>query len=142
MSTKAEHARNIADKLYTRCGPGEHVTEAIILLREFAERLDAVAVSDAMVESVGKALYIYWDDVTKSAQGKYREKVRHALESILPIADEQDMDAERYRWLRHGDNDELVLRELPSGGQYLLRNEALDEAIDRAVASAKGDANG
>lgn len=33
-------------------------------------------------------------------------------------------DAERYRWLRHGDNDESVIREL-------------DEAIDTAIEASK-----
>lgn len=42
-------------------------------------------------------------------------------------------DAERYRWLRHGDNDEAVVR--MSGNKrnnypFLLRNEELDAVID------------
>lgn len=47
-------------------------------------------------------------------------------------------DAERYRWLRHGDNDELVLvtYERPTEmapPAYLPRNEELDAAIDAAM---------
>jgi hypothetical protein len=45
-------------------------------------------------------------------------------------------DADRYRWLRHGDNDELVLRHYIRGSietTYLPRNEALDAAIDAAM---------
>jgi hypothetical protein len=42
-------------------------------------------------------------------------------------------DAERYRWLRHGDNDEAVIR--MSGNKrnnypFLLRNHELDAVID------------
>lgn len=39
-------------------------------------------VSDADVEKVGKALYIYWDNASVRAKEAYREKVRNALESI------------------------------------------------------------
>ena len=46
-------------------------------------------------------------------------------------------DAERYRWLRHGDNDESVIRELDSGEAFLLRNTELDEAIDAAIEASK-----
>lgn len=38
-------------------------------------------------------------------------------------------DAERYRWIRHGDNDESVLCG-DCRGIYLPRNERLDKAID------------
>jgi hypothetical protein len=58
---------------------------------------------------------------------------------------EAERDAERYRWLRHGDNDENVLlvydkgRVRKFGASYdnfwLLRDESLDTAID----AAKGD---
>ncbi len=46
-------------------------------------------------------------------------------------------DAERYRWLRHGDNDELVLCRGPVSKDYvyLPRNEKLDAAIDTARAA-------
>lgn len=46
-------------------------------------------------------------------------------------------DAERYRWLRHGDNDEVCLK-VASGAQcdpdqhWLLRGESLDKTIDAA----------
>ena len=44
-------------------------------------------------------------------------------------------DAERYRWLRHGDNDEACIRYTPhvhgeATEAWLLRNEELDAAID------------
>ena len=113
MSTKAEHARNIADKLYTRCGPGEHVTEAIILLREFAERLDAVAVSDAMVE---RAKLAWNNDCDKTCDERccaFTQHMRVALESVLPIADEKAKDAERYRFWRKHYRSQFALK-LPS----------------------------
>lgn len=46
-------------------------------------------------------------------------------------------DAERYRWLRHGDNDERVLKGAYVGVSFLLRNEKLDAAIDAARASER-----
>jgi len=140
MSTKAE-LLEIANRLMDRGAPISRIGAAQAL-GAIADRLDAVAVSDVMVESVGKALYIYWDDVTKSAQGKYREKVRHALESILPIADEQARDAERYRWLRDLSISMLCVRADRWNGMHNVRmiGSELDEAIDRSIASAKGDA--
>lgn len=44
---------------------------------------DDERVTDAMVESVGKALYIYWDDVNNNARKAYSTKVRKALEAAL-----------------------------------------------------------
>jgi hypothetical protein len=49
-------------------------------------------------------------------------------------------DADRYRWLRHGDNDELVLVTYERHTEmtppcYLPRNEELDAAIDAATGS-------
>jgi len=147
MSTKSEQLRELAERVdwddqFNVEGDGvdtEDLKDAARALREYADRLDAVAVSDAMVESVGKALYIYWDDVTKSAQGKYREKVRAALESILPIADEQMTT--RYKWLRNRMTVTEVQELERRGDQSEEAYEAeIDRAIDNAVASAKGDA--
>ena len=45
-------------------------------------------------------------------------------------------DAERYRWIRHGDNDESVLCS-DCCGVYLPRNQHLDEAIDRLLEREK-----
>lgn len=42
-------------------------------------------------------------------------------------------DAARYRWLRHGDNDDLVLRNC-LGSVFILRNKELDAAIDKQLA--------
>jgi len=45
---------------------------------------------------------------------------------------EAEKDAARYQWLRHGDNDELVLQNGPVDMSYwyLPRNENLDAMID------------
>ena len=55
-----------------------------------------------------------------------------------PSADDA-RDAARYRWLRHGDNDELVLQRGPIAMDYvyLPRNSKLDEMIDAAMKGAK-----
>ena len=42
---------------------------------------------------------------------------------------DQIKDAERYRWLRYGDNDDRVLHK----DNYLPRNEELDAIIDRLI---------
>jgi len=46
-------------------------------------------------------------------------------------------DAERYRWLRHGDNDKKIIGKNANapGGAWLPRNEKLDAAIDEAMNS-------
>jgi len=171
MSTKAECLRKDADAVVRisegalgDCDGAERDKLFLrnivaVNLRLFADRLDAVAVSDAMVESVGKALYIYWDDVTKSAQGKYREKVRAALESVLPIADEQAKDADmsemgkQLRALanrrpmiqsREGAQWRIDMRKAVNRFADLIDKQAdlLGEpTADRAIASAKGDDN-
>jgi hypothetical protein len=41
-------------------------------------------------------------------------------------------DAERYRWLRHGDNDDCVIMR-NTNENFLLRNEHLDMAIDTNI---------
>lgn len=47
------------------------------------EAKDAL-VTDTMVETIGKALYIYWDDVKEETRAKYyRPKVRAALNKAL-----------------------------------------------------------
>lgn len=51
-------------------------------------------------------------------------------------------DAERYRWLREGDNDELVIqRQHKKVAPFLLRTEKLDAAIDAAIDAAMNGAN-
>ncbi len=44
-------------------------------------------------------------------------------------------DAGRYRWLRHGDNDDEVIRGDTYGLAFLPRNAELDAAIDAAMAT-------
>ena len=46
-------------------------------------------------------------------------------------------DAERYQWLRHGDNDETVIQHYSDGDSYLPRNKQLDAAIDAAMKESK-----
>lgn len=71
---------------------------------------------------------------------------RRENDSLLRKFAEVERDAARYRWLRHGDHDEIVLRVYEPGtgghhrpfdwrldGVWLLRNEQLDAAIDSAM---------
>ena len=48
---------------------------------------------------------------------------------------ELEKDAKRYHWLRHGDNDELVIQHGPIAPDYhwLPRNKRLDAMIDKAM---------
>ena len=53
-------------------------------------------------------------------------------------AGEDARDAARYRWLRHGDNDESVMKVRGSSklmDVWLLRTTELDTAIDAAIAA-------
>lgn len=46
------------------------------------------------------------------------------------------VNARRYMWLRHGDNDEPVILHDPfTGNGFLLRDEHLDAAIDAQLAA-------
>lgn len=62
-----------------------------------------------------------------------------------PAAQGDALDAARYRWLRHGDNDEKVLKTYTSRPgnpgeptMFLPRNEHLDRLIDAARAAQEG----
>ena len=60
-----------------------------------------------------------------------------------PVDAQDAVDAKRYRWLRHGDNDEEVLcaydKNAPKGNytMFLRRNEKLDLAIDKAMQASQ-----
>ena len=60
-----------------------------------------------------------------------------AKAEVVAALDALTKDAARYHWLRHGDNDEAVIRQYREGGSYLPRNEQLDEAIDYVIAVQK-----
>lgn len=60
-----------------------------------------------------------------------------AQPTLAATQEENAKDAARYRWLRHGDNDELVLmpyEAITAYSHFLPRNEKLDFAIDAAMA--------
>ncbi|MDB5885836.1 MAG: hypothetical protein JWR74_2007 [Polaromonas sp.] len=67
------------------------------------------------------------EEITLGAQ-----RLREAQEAQAAEMAALRLDAERYRWLRHGDNDEKVLCNGPVAKDYwyLLRNEKLDAVID------------
>lgn len=67
------------------------------------------------------------------AQVNAKGKTRITAATVKPKKPSQDsIDAARYRWLRNGDNDELVMARGPVDPSYvyLPRNEKLDELID------------
>ena len=57
------------------------------------------------------------------------------IAALRNAAEELIRDARRYRWLKHGDNDEKVLCRGPvdMSHVYLLREQKLDAAIDAAI---------
>jgi len=65
------------------------------------------------------------DPKCKSAIDRARNKIKS----------HNKIDAERYRWLRHGDNDELIIQHGPIAPDchWLPRNVRLDEMIDAAM---------
>ena len=76
----------------------------------------------------------------------YGELARNEIETLRSkFADAEKarqaykVDAERYRWLRQGDNDDHVIRHLSNdrGTVWLLRREALDTAIDAALSAER-----
>jgi len=68
---------------------------------------------------------------------RYKFYEHRLLDLIKEIIDTCEIDARRYRWLRHGDNDELVMQRGPVSEDYvyLPRNEKLDEMIDHYMKS-------
>jgi len=152
VSTKSEQLRELARQIHAAeaANPGVEQLqfEAAERLREFADRLDAVAVSDAMVECASDAY------ATLSLDGVDMTAMRHALESILPIADEKAKDAECMKGLRellgyveNGTDTTVTLFQDDATRNFMVKvgsrsfyGSSLQAAIDRAIASAKGDA--
>ncbi len=66
-----------------------------------------------------------------ASKAELREERRHAA---------LEKDAARYRWLRHGDNDERCIRLTSEGQPYMLRGELLDRCIDEAMADDADEA--
>lgn len=73
-------------------------------------------------------------------------KMIRQYQAALPALPALQKDAERYRWLRHGDNDDICI-EFADGldGMYadqvwLLRGEKLDAVIDAGIAHDKDEA--
>ena len=66
------------------------------------------------------------------------DELAYEFEALTTELAAYKKDAERYRWLRHGDNDELVLVAYERHTEmtppaYLPRSEELDAAIDAAA---------
>ena len=65
-------------------------------------------------------------------------KAEEQIATLTAKLGKAELDAGRYRWLRHGNNDELVMmstrkRNIPTH-VFVLRNEKLDATIDAAIA--------
>ncbi len=104
-----------------------------------ASDYDALAARLAEVEAAGVRYTTMTD--------KNLDRLAAKLEAAEARVRELEPDAERYRWLREGDNDETVMmvyESAPRGGvrpfdarfdnSFVLREEKLDAAIDAARA--------
>jgi hypothetical protein len=115
--------------------PGDIDAPRLVLIRKLNSR----------GQPVGDFAYVaYWaTDGNPAQQDEHAELIADAVNGWQPLHDEIERlqrelnealkDAERYRWLRHGDNDEAVVR--MSGNKrnnypFLLRNDELDAVID------------
>ena len=60
---------------------------------------------------------------------------RPIVTALLARFDAAELDAARYRWLRHGDNDEKIIAYADDADKFswLPRNKELDDAIDEAM---------
>ena len=75
--------------------------------------------------------------VDEYATRRIGEGTAKARSAVLVALEALTKDAERYQWLRYGDNDEFVIKETPLGNPYISRNELLDAQIDAAIAAHK-----
>lgn len=178
MSTKAELLKLADETLKWKSRFGEQSPIALTLqkhvdvFKEFADRLDAVAVSDdrkQMIYALNRAKRMLEIEADKlhekldygaqfpAADAGQIGKAIAALESILPIADE----TARYKevaWFVSGPSDQTIVckkDEIEKAVARLSKSNnddphdytatamyfkfVNDPAIDRAVASAKGD---
>lgn len=138
---------DIADALTTialyeaeaRAVPGEGWTDADADAARLALELECL-LTDKDVPM--PALSRWWDSAHEALR-LHRERLAATpspAEQTKPgVRDDDARDAARYRWLRHGDNDEALLRSYSTGEVvgsakvYLLRNAELDAAIDAAL---------
>ena len=69
--------------------------------------------------------------------GYEKEADRMSLHAVGLAAEVEALraDAGRYRWLRHGDNDELCISFMSDGTPFMLRSERLDARIDSEMAN-------
>lgn len=133
--------------------PTDYAIEHAEYLAASAERLIDAVHANAQVQ----LRIAEWDDVPDDIEQDSRDDVDEALRSVRERiyefrkrrdraaraapqpATADAVDAQRYRWLRHGDNDEKVLCNGPVAKDYwyLLRGEKLDAAIDAAQRGVK-----
>lgn len=79
------------------------------------------------------------------SQRIYIEELEEQTLDLAQELEKYKKDAERYRWLREGDNDEMcmhIMRIFEEDGEkypvgFLLRDEKLDERIDKMIQADK-----
>lgn len=150
----------VAEEMNRAAKPGETLAvvtfanvEGLDVLSEVVQRIRSVAFPSAPVQPVavpdGDALVNAMCKAGLANDHGRRtllngEEIGFDLLSLMaivriasPAAQGDAKDAERYRWLRHGDNDEAVLQRGPVDPSYvyLPRNEKLDATIDAAIAA-------
>lgn len=134
--TTPEQARKIARELDDQNSSIDKA--ARIALRSLATQLEAVTAEN---ESFQVGFSKAWFALKKAGvhPGRTDDHLHEVIGWLAAERDAYKLDAQRYRWLRHGDNDEKVLCNGPVDKDYwyLLRNKKLDDAIDEAIAKEK-----
>lgn len=118
---------------------GKRKTAGIALLAYIAGLENRATLLRAQAEGAGSLLRDVQQDCIRLRAELATERAERFL--ALSELEQARKDAERYRWLRHGDNDELVIRKScyvndgtdERGLDWLPRNKELDSAIDAAL---------
>lgn len=106
---------------------GDGLPTGLMLMRNAADEIEHLRARVAELEAAdGICFTAMLVEIDGHAYGLRPGAARIVREALR--------DAGRYRWLRHGDNDDEVIRGDTYGLAFLPRNAELDEAIDAAMA--------
>jgi len=133
------------------------MTQTPTKAESLAARAETLAIAEALERRFGCSALVLTADIERAAAELRRLSAENtaAVSSFLAADDERRelraerdalrADAERYRWLRQGDNDEQVMRFhewatevcVDPTPMYLPRLERLDKLIDAAMKGTK-----
>ena len=87
-----------------------------------------------------KAIFEYFESIENlyNIATEDLDKLQESYKELETQLANYKLDAERYRWLRHGDNDyHCIGHILTTDEYYLYRNKLLDGIIDNKMAREK-----